>query len=264
MNVAFTRIISNWNSRTALRLRHQSGLFVDAGLILLTIWLSVFVTSCDTHNQSKDQIGELDNAITAPEDAVLVYRTPETSRVPVTFTLAGSTFVVPTGVVGIQVSYQRQIVDYVALGVYFSESDGRSLASVGDRMHRIEIELKAMEREPTLPETRKQAESVFASRFPDTIFASSENAKLESIVLVPEGDRSYIGYRRTDNYIRPGDGRVPYVICSTVPPALCTGHGYLMPEIAVTYRFHTQQIAHWKEIDINVFQYLEKIRAGTD
>ena len=224
--------------------------------------LAVLMSSCDQSTREPRERNQAPVASTRPADAIPVIRQSSTARVPVAFSMGSTEFVAPTEVVGFQVGYQGENVDFVTLGLVLPDFVGRSRAASSERADSIHISLERRPSVPMpdLPKTREEAEARFARRFPDTRYVQSVNDELDLVEIRYKDGRDYVAYRRNDNYVRQSDGTVPYVVCLNPRLKLCDGHGYLSPDITVRYRFHIDQLSNWKKIDSGVFGAVEKFR----
>ena len=201
-----------------------------------------------------------------PPNATPVIRNPSNTDLPVSFSIGSSDFVAPTGVVGFQVAYQGQSVDFVTLGVSLQDLVGHSDSDATHQSEYVHIALTQRTKLPiALPETLEEAEAEFDRIFPDRLFKMSVNEALGLLEIKYKDARDYVAYRRTDNYVRPNDGLIPKVTClSPSSPTLCEGYGFIKPDIAVKYRIYPTKLPWWPMIDEAVFNYIEDIRQRKD
>jgi hypothetical protein len=197
-----------------------------------------------------------------PPNAAPVIRNPSNADQPVSFSIGSNDFVAPTDVVGFQVAYQGQRVDFVTLRVSLKDIAGHSGSDATHRVDYVLISLQHRTELPiALPETLEEAEAEFDRRYPDRQFRTSVSEALGLLEIKYQDARDYVAYRRTDDYVRPNDGLIPTVYCLTPSsPTLCDGRGFIKPDIAVKYRFSPTRLPEWPTIDEEVFNYVEEIR----
>ena len=195
-------------------------------------------------------------------DRIPVSRLANTADIPVEFTVASERFVVPTEVLGMGVTYHGQKdVEFVTLGVYFPEFEGRSKASDPGRQNHVQISLQEnRQQEPIRVFDRDAAEAWIAWRFsPDRVteLADPESGLIE---LKRAGVEDSAVYRRADDFRRDIDGRIPFTICYGKEHIYCSGRGYLPPDIEVQYRFSPERLAEWPSIESGVFEAVTRFR----
>ena len=201
-----------------------------------------------------------------PPNATPVIRNPSNADLPVSFSIGSSDFVAPTGVVGFQVAYQGQSVDFVTLRVSLQDLVGHSDSDATHQSEYVHISMTQRTKLPiALPETLEEAEAEFDRIYPDRQFRTSVSEALGLLEIKYRDARDYVAYRRTDNYVRPNDGLIPKVVClSPSSPTFCDGYGFIKPDIAVKYRIYRAKLPWWPTIDEAVFNYIEDIRQRKD
>jgi hypothetical protein len=231
--------------------------------ILLIATSTMAVSSCQQGDSGATPIA---NTSVHPPNAALVIRNPSNADQPVSFSIGPSDFVAPTNVVGFQVAYQGQNVDFVTLGVSLKDIFGHSGFDAVDRSDYVHISLRHSTELPiALPETLEEAEAEFDRRYSDRRYSTSVNENLDLLEIKYQDARDFVAYRRTDNYMRPNDGLIPTVYCLTPSsPTLCDSGGFIKPDIAVKYRFSPTRLPQWPIIDEAVFNYIEEIRQRKD
>jgi len=199
-------------------------------------------------------------------NAAPVIRNPSNADLPVSFSIGSSDFVAPTSVVGFQVAYQGQSVDFVTLRVSLQDVVEHSGSDAAHQSDYVYISLQHRAELPiVLPETLEEAEAEFDRRYSNDRYTKSVNDELGLLEIKYKDERDYVAYRRTDNYVRPNDGLIPKVVClSPSSPTFCDGYGFIKPDIAVKYRIYRAKLPWWPTIDEAVFNYIEDIRQRKD
>ena len=230
---------------------------------LLVATATIVVSSCQ---QGDSGTAPAASTSEHPPNVTPVIRNPSNADQPVSFSIGSSDFVAPNGVVGFQVAYQGQSVDFVTLRVSLQDLVGHSDSDATHQSEYVHISMTQRTKLPiALPETLEEAEAEFDRIYPDRRYRMSVSEALGLLEIKYQDARDYVAYRRTDNYVRPNDGLVPTVSCLTPSsPTLCDGRGFIKPDIAVEYRIHPTKLPWWPTIDEAVFIYIEDIRQPKD
>jgi hypothetical protein len=230
---------------------------------LLIATSTIVVSSCQQGDSGTTPLASTSDH---PPNAAPVIRNPSNANKPVSFSIGSSDFVAPTDVVGFQVAYQGQSVDFVTLRMSLQDVVGHSGSDAADQCDYVNISLLHRTELPiALPETLEEAEAQIDRRYPDRQFRTSVSEALGLLEIKYKDGRDHVAYRRTDNYVRPNDGLIPTVYClAPSSPTLCDGRGFIKPDISVKYRFCPTRLPHWPTIDEAVFNYVEEIRQRKD
>lgn len=230
-----------------MKTRSFHAVLISAILILM---------ACDSSEQPERP------AASESSGLIPVIRNQSTADNPVAFELGTTRFSVPTEVVGPEVAYQGQNVDFVALLVFYPDFMGFSRASTNDQSHGIQISMRsnASGLPLELPATAEAAQDRVAQRYPESEFVRTFDEQLGLVGIRYRDTGELVAYRRPDDHVRPIDGLVPLVECHGSQPAYCDGSGYMPPNITVKYRFNIELLPNWKSIDSGVFKAIEGFR----
>jgi hypothetical protein len=180
----------------------------------------------------------------------------------VRFRVGSTDFIAPDEVIGFQVAYQGQSVDFVTLGIFLPDPVDYPVSESEDREDQVLIALEYRAELPIImPETLDEANVEFDRVFPDRLFTMSANDQLGLVEIKYLDERDYVAYRRSDDYLRPNDGLFTVAVClSPSSPTLCDVHGFIEPDTSVKYRFYPSRLPDWPTIDKAVFNYIDDIR----
>ena len=230
---------------------------------LLVATATIVVSSCQ---QGDSGTAPAASTSEHPPNVTPVIRNPSNADQPVSFSIGSSDFVAPNGVVGFQVAYQGQSVDFVTLRVSLQDLAGHSDSDATHQSEYVHISMTQRTKLPiALPEALEEAEAEFDRRYSNERYTKSVNDEFGLLEVKYKDERDYVAYRRTDSYVRPNDGLIPTVSCPTFSsPTLCDGRGFIRPDIAVKYRIDPTKLHWWPTIDEAVFNYIEDIRQRKD
>ena len=194
---------------------------------------------------------------------------PIPARGNVTFFVGSTRFRAPRDVVGFQVGSDGDRVNFVTLSVYPPDLLPLSEATDKRNVNNVLITLEVDDGKESfsLPRDKEEAITQIQRKFSNQGISESEDEDLGLRRIVFDGRKNYTAYRRLDERRRPGDGRIPYVVCTGSPLSNgwpCTSYGEVPPNIRLDYQFYENNIADWASIDAGVFELIESYRVADE